>query len=437
MQFEEESYLPYRATELRGERLLVLAPHPDDEVIGWGGLVALHAADQRLVRVIIATDGAAGGAGDPRDVARIREQESAAALGALGIPAPEFLRLPDRALEQQGAILQEALRTRLIEIRPDLILLPSPLDLHPDHRALNRAFRELVAASPDLLLELPGARAGFYETSQPFRPNLLVDITPVAERKFEAIAAHRSQQAIRDYSWHSRGLAQYRALTLPTEVRFAEAYFVVSLQELATRSWQEILDSLSNSLPPVRSEEIVPITVIIRTRNRHAFLREAVESVRRNSYPADITVVNDAGASPREILGQHESTRLIDLDQPAGRSEAMNLGVRAATTALIAFLDDDDLYYPEHLETLARASISIDARAWYTDAVSVFLEPGGDGRWEERDRMRIFAEDFDRELLLFDNYIPLLTLLVRREDFLDSGGFSPDLDLFEDWDFLL
>ena len=51
--------------------------------------------------------------------------------------------------------------------------------------------------------------------------------------------------------------------------------------------------------------------------------------------------------------------------------------------------------------------------------------------------MRIYARDFDRELLLVDNYIPLPTLLFRRADFLDLGGFDPAFDLFEDWDFLI
>jgi chromosome segregation ATPase len=51
--------------------------------------------------------------------------------------------------------------------------------------------------------------------------------------------------------------------------------------------------------------------------------------------------------------------------------------------------------------------------------------------------MRIFGQDFDAQQLLIDNYIPLPTLLVARETFLDLGGFDPTFDLFEDWDFLI
>jgi hypothetical protein len=93
--------------------------------------------------------------------------------------------------------------------------------------------------------------------------------------------------------------------------------------------------------------------------------------------------------------------------------------------------DDDDLYYPEHLSTLADAARGSNATAWYTDAVSAFIDGGS------RETMRIYARDFDRELLLVDNYIPLPTLLFRRADFLAAGGFDPAFDLFEDWDFLI
>jgi glycosyltransferase involved in cell wall biosynthesis len=142
-------------------------------------------------------------------------------------------------------------------------------------------------------------------------------------------------------------------------------------------------------------------------------------------------VVNDGGARvdmSDVTLIQHEESR--------GRSEAANAGARAASNAFVAFLDDDDLFYPEHLETLAAAAQSSHV-ARYTDAISAFLRPGEQGAYETHSRMRLFAQDFDRELLLVDNYIPLTTLLLPRETFLDLGGFDPAFDLFEDWDFLI
>jgi hypothetical protein len=115
----------------------------------------------------------------------------------------------------------------------------------------------------------------------------------------------------------------------------------------------------------------------------------------------------------------------------------MNSGVAAATNAFIAFLDDDDLYFPEHLETLARASAQSQFAGWYSNAVSAFAGTGPAGGVDTRSRQRLFDSDFDRERLLIDNYIPLPSLLVPRATFLDLGGFDPEFDLFEDWDFLI
>src|SRR5205823_797679 len=70
-------------------------------------------------------------------------------------------------------------------------------------------------------------------------------------------------------------------------------------------------------------------------------------------------------------------------------------------------------------------------------AVSAFVHLGESGALETQQRLRLFGDDFDRNTLLADNYIPLPTLLFRRADFLDLGGFDPAFDLFEDWDFLI
>ena len=94
MAMPEAEAIPFEPLDLRGERLLVLAPHPDDEVIGCGGLVALHLREGRRVRVVVATDG--GEAGEPAE----RQRESRAALASLGNAEIEFLNLPDRHLAE-------------------------------------------------------------------------------------------------------------------------------------------------------------------------------------------------------------------------------------------------------------------------------------------------------------------------------------------------
>lgn len=414
MLIEAES-IPYEPADLRGERLLVLAPHPDDEVIACGGLIALHLRERRRVRIVVATDGAEAGMRDTR------EDESRRGLSHLGESAEVvFLRYPDRGL---GDDASDRIREQLLEFVPDLILVPSPVEIHPDHLALSRIFCELLQRDETLFADLAVTKIAFYEVSSTLRPNAIVDISEVAEAKYAGISEHTSQLALRDYTSYARGLNAYRAMTMPPETKFAEAYFVIGMSEMRTTAFSE-LRRRAGAPRELDVQATLPISVIVRTKDRPELLREAIDSIRATNYPCEIVVVNDGGAKP-----ELDGVTLVHHEQSRGRSEAANAGVRAAKNAYIAFLDDDDLYYPEHLTTLAAAKTPA-----YTDAVSAsFHEGSKEPQW----RLRLFSHDFDRELLLVDNYIPLPTLLVARDTFLDLGGFDPAFDLFEDWDFLI
>src|SRR3954447_5908513 len=237
MTMPEAEAIPFEPQDLRGERLLVLAPHPDDEVIGCGGLVRLHLLDGRPVHVVVATDGAQAG-----DAAQ-RESESRAALASLGNATIEFLRFPDRELANARE-LGDRLAAILREWKPDLIAVPSPLEIHPDHVALSRAFCDLIARDPSLFADLAVARVAFYEVSAPLRPNALVDITSVADTKCAAIDAHASQAAIRNYTSYARGLNAWRAMTLPPQVAFGEAYWTTPLPWLRMMPFSALRESM-------------------------------------------------------------------------------------------------------------------------------------------------------------------------------------------------
>lgn len=438
MRFVEHDLIPFSPEPLLGEKLLVLAPHPDDEVIGCGGLVALHVRGGRRVHVIVATDGSEAERGEmPREAfAALREKETNAGLAHLGAPPAEFLRIPDRALDEHHVSFQSVLRDRLLEIRPDLLVLPSPIEIHPDHRALSVAVIELLQRDLELSGALALCRVAFMEITQPIRPTALVDITDVAALKHEAIEMHVSQQRERNYSWFSRGLSQFRTMTLGPESRHAEAFHVVPAEWVRTHPLSEAEAAVRGEPRPTIERETLPVTVLVRTLDRPRLLREALGSIRASSE-APIVVVNDGGQSVAAVTADLAGVTLVEHDTPRGRSAAMNAAVERAKTDWIAFLDDDDLYYPEHLSTLTTSAVALDATAWYTDALSAIYEVGEDGVPVMRARLRTYARDFDPDLLLLDNYIPLPTLLVRKNDFLRAGGFDPSFDLFEDWDFLI
>lgn len=214
--------MPY-SNFLEKQRLLVIAVHPDDEVLGCGGLIAAMLARGAAVTVVVVSDGALGG--DPA----VRERESAAAARVLAAdaapPALVFWRFPDRGLASSDD-LTARLQQLVSDSQADCVLLPSPFEVHPDHRALclaGLAALQAAGASIETLC---------YEVGQPLMPDLLVDITPQIERKMAALRCFGSQLAVQAYDEQVLGLNRYRAYTLGPAVTHAEAYLRVSGNQL-------------------------------------------------------------------------------------------------------------------------------------------------------------------------------------------------------------
>ncbi len=249
----EQTLVPYAASSFSARRVLVLAPHPDDEVFGCGAALADLASRGAAIEVLVLTDGA-GGEANPAERARIatlRIRESGAALALLGGGKLRTAGLPDRGLWDAGAALREALERALAETGPDLVFAPSPVEIHPDHRAVASALVAVIAsvagkgAPPRAAQALAAATVAFYELSQPFRPNFLFDCGRHAETKRRAMLAFVSQNAERDYAGFVSGLNAYRRMTLGPKTTAAEGYFVVPGKELVRG-----VASLSRSMSP-------------------------------------------------------------------------------------------------------------------------------------------------------------------------------------------
>ena len=136
--------LPALALDPAPARVVVLAPHPDDEVLGVGGLIALLAASGSRVEVVAVTDGEAshpGGSIRPDVLADLRSGETRRAVAALGVTHPvRHLHLPDGGCAALTGPVVAALH-----LGPgDWLLAPWSGDGHPDHEAVGRA-AELVA----------------------------------------------------------------------------------------------------------------------------------------------------------------------------------------------------------------------------------------------------------------------------------------------------
>ena len=137
-------------TQLAGvTSAVIVAAHPDDEVLGAGGLIAMLAASRARLRLVAVTDGERSHRGHsaPAVLARRRTAETAAALRALGAAATEVirLRLPDGRLAARENDLAEALAPLVAGF--DLCLAPWDGDMHPDHEAAGRAARRAAAGT--------------------------------------------------------------------------------------------------------------------------------------------------------------------------------------------------------------------------------------------------------------------------------------------------
>jgi N-acetylglucosamine malate deacetylase 1 len=208
------------------ERIVVLAPHMDDEVIGCGGTLARHIACGSHVTVVFLTDGRGGGAAaGETNIAATRKHEAQLALAELGITRMVFLDAEDGRLGA-NADLVDALRSALVATRPDIVYLPFFLEEHPDHRAASALLSEAVSGA-GMSFQCHG-----YEVWTPLFPNCLVRIDETVEAKRRAIGHYQSQLAEADYLHTALGLNAYRSSALADgECRYAEAFYAVSLSQ--------------------------------------------------------------------------------------------------------------------------------------------------------------------------------------------------------------
>ncbi len=176
------------------------------------------------------------------------------------------------------------------------------------------------------------------------------------------------------------------------------------------------------------------VSVIIATYNRGPFLEEALESVLSQTYRDYEVIVVDDGSTddtPERLLKYSDKIKVLRIDHTGKPSIARNVALAQASGRLLAFLDSDDLWLPAKLERQVRF---LQANPFcimcYCDATF----RGEDGRilytQSERERMRsghVFGH------LLLGNFIPLPTVVVRKDVVQDVGGFEEWLTISEDW----
>ncbi|OLU32693.1 glycosyl transferase [Pseudomonas sp. PA15(2017)] len=180
-------------------------------------------------------------------------------------------------------------------------------------------------------------------------------------------------------------------------------------------------------------------SVILTTYNRPELLRDALASVGSQTLrDLEVILINDNGEPVEHLLAAYDfPITYIRQGRNQGLSAARNAGLGLARGRYIVYLDDDDIYLPNHLAVLAEAFEQHPDSVIYTgvEYVNERLEVG---KRIELGRSQPFKhEAFDRDLLFVQNYIPVNTWAHPREMLAIVGTFDTGLSAFEDWDMLL
>lgn len=202
------------------EKMLVFAPHPDDDIIGCGGTIARFVAQGSQAAIVYLTSGESGSlAHHPLDLARRREEEARAAAALLGVNDCLFLRQPDGYIgwsQELADSLVSIIRSR----QPSMVFLPHAGEGVRDHRQCSRLVQEACQRAAGPWFPACGQQPWSvnklcaYEVWTPLNPyNIAVDISDFIQLKLHALRAHKSQLADIAYDEAVQGLNRYRGIT--------------------------------------------------------------------------------------------------------------------------------------------------------------------------------------------------------------------------------
>ncbi len=206
--FEAVRAMPFGPPEAvtGGKPFVVLSPHPDDESLGVGGLIASACAAGRRVDVMVISDGAGSHpnsqAYPPERLVALRRDEAARAAAALGLPPDRLhhLDLPDTRVPLAGSVFEAALERIAAVVRDAgarTVLVTWGRDPHCDHEAADAMAKALRARDPGLNLwsyAIWGRHlAADTPVDEPAPKGVRVDVAPWIAAKHAAIAAHASQ----------------------------------------------------------------------------------------------------------------------------------------------------------------------------------------------------------------------------------------------------
>lgn len=260
----------------------------------------------------------------------------------------------------------------------------------------------------------------FYGSERPLREH-----TEILEMNLADAPTRRRMIANGDAIW---ALYQQRINAYPAET---------------TASYQRRIDAIHTALMAKGELSMAPsqflFSIVMTTYNRRELLRFALDSVKAQTLQDfEVILVNDHGEGVESLLEQYPyCITYLRQGRNAGPAAARNAAHGLARGQYLVYLDDDDIFLPDHLQALADALQEHPGEVVYSDALFIAERVENGVRHIVNQEQRYPHGAYSRERLLVDNYIPINTFAWPRSAALEVGGFDETLSGLEDWDFLM
>ena len=239
---------------------------------------------------------------------------------------------------------------------------------------------------------------------------------------------------IRTAARYLRSLPRFLGSRVPSAHGFRPHFAGWSYEERRDGAFHEMLSRRGR-----HAADFPLVSILIRTRNRSAWLREALATCATQTYPSlEVVVIEDGPASSQAVVDAFAPSlalRYHATGQRVGRARAGNLAMAQARGEWMNFLDDDDVFFADHVEVLVEAAQRAGARgayafAWETHTRVIDAERA---IYEETRRVPRLRRHFNRITLWHQNYLPIQAVLFHRSLWERHGGFAEDMDQLEDW----
>ncbi len=183
------------------------------------------------------------------------------------------------------------------------------------------------------------------------------------------------------------------------------------------------------------------VSVIVRTCGRPDTLRETLISIRRQTYPNIETIVVEDG---KEVSKNMIEKEFSDMDivykatiEKVGRCVVGNIGLSMANGKYFNFLDDDDVFYNDHVEVLVSELQHCKEKVVYSTALETSINVNSKKPYiyEVKDKKIRYSFEFSYLRIFTGNFLPIQSVMFDREVYENVGNINEKMDALEDWDF--